>query len=145
MRIIEIFGMILLLLLGGGILLYDLAALGTGLMSMVEHDTIRLLPYLSKAAEWPLGIAGALLFMVKIISVLLFAAGLAAFGLYLGLRSEAMYPPAIGGLVIGLAGDIITEQLIRNFLLSRKAFTHSIALLSGTLCTIPEKFFLFLN
>lgn len=115
-RALRIGALLVLLLAGIGGVLFALAELGIGIEAMIVDDQIRLLLPADHRTIWPLDFTGIMLFFFKICFMLCFGLGLAAFGLFVGLRSDVMYLPALLGLSVGLGGHLMTDLLAGIFI-----------------------------
>ena len=108
--------LLLLLLTGAGIVIYSIVGLGLGIKSMISDGNIFLLLPANKLSIWPLNLLAAIFFLLKQFFILCFGMGFVAFGLFYGLRSDVMYLPAMGGLLIGLIGNTIVDLLANTLL-----------------------------
>jgi hypothetical protein len=101
--------------LGFGVALFSIIILGNGLISIIFDGYIELLYPINGLTELPFTFINTILLFLKSLFIFSFGIGLVAFGLFYGLRSDVMYLPAMGGLLMGVIGNLLISLYYSSY------------------------------
>lgn len=95
-----------------GMIILAIVELVYALYSVMFHGQIDLLTAVRGVHYLPLNAWGIIVITMKLSAHLFFGAGLVALGFFVGLRSDVMYLPALGGIMFGVIGEVAATVLM---------------------------------